>query len=565
MDDSARRKPPARRSLEPRVSSVNSIVSPQRHGREGREGHSLVQVLESLNRAQRETAGLTTDEQILRSYVHALERLFPKTRFAMRLSPLAADGAAIVQATTHHVRPDAMNEVAITEAGLLRGGFEQQGAAPVGMSVRRTYESILLTGQDEEPLPADGFDAALSRAGEVIGVLCAEFDRGAELPTRLEDALLIAATQTSAAIESGRLRREALHLRDYLDKLLEHANIPVLVIGRDRSVRVVSSAFGRITGLDRAELVANDVLRLAGPSERARVLSAFVSTLRGREVEPFELRLPKAGGGHARLQFKLAPILDSDGAVAGVLAIGQDRTEVRELEGQVIHAEKLATLGQLAAGIVHEINNPLTSISVYGEYLLSKLKRSGAEHADLKRVERILRSSDRIMSFTRNLLTYARPSKEEAQPIDLNDVLREAVGFCEHIIREADISVELSYGEGLPKVNAVRGQLHQVFVNLITNACNATPKEGGRALLSTRLHGHDRILVEIQDYGVGIRAAELGRVFEPFFSTRRKGTGTGLGLSIVKNIIEDHHGSIEIDSEPGRGTTVSVTLPCLDL
>jgi PAS domain S-box-containing protein len=540
---------------------VKSIITPRRRGA---EANTLSQILESLNQAQRETAGFATDEKILRSYVHALERLYPKTRFAMRLSPQAAGTTAIVQATTHHVRLEVMDEVSITEAGLLRAGFVQPATPPNGMTLRRTYQAILVAGPAEESLPADGFDAPLSRAGDAIGVLAAEFERGAELPARLEDAVLIAATQASAAIESGRLRRESLHLRDYLEKLLEHANIPVLVIGRDRGIRVVSSAFGRITGLDRTELVAKDVLRLAGPSERVRVLSAFVSALRGRDVPPFELRLPKAGGGSARLQFTLAPILDSEGRVAGVIAIGQDRTEVRELEGQVIHAEKLATLGQLAAGIVHEINNPLTSISVYGEYLLSKLTRSGAEHADLKRVERILRSSDRIMSFTRNLLTYARPSKEEAQPILLNEVLHEAVDFCDHIIRDAGVSVELDYGENLPKVNAVPGQLHQVFVNLITNACNAAPEEGGRVRLSSRLHSHDRICVEIQDNGVGIQETELNRVFEPFFSTRRKGTGTGLGLSIVKNIVEEHRGTIEIDSEAGRGTTVLVTLPCLD-
>jgi signal transduction histidine kinase len=306
------------------------------------------------------------------------------------------------------------------------------------------------------------------------------------------------------------------------------------------------------------------VLQLTGQSERVKVLAAFVSALRGADVPPFELRLPKAGGGNARLRFTLAPILDVEGQVAGVMAIGQDRTEVRELEGQVIHAEKLATLGQLAAGIVHEINNPLTSISVYGEYLLSKLTRTGADPSDLKRVERIMRSSDRIMSFTRNLLTYARPSKEEAQPVRLNDIVEEAVGFCEHIIREAEVTVVRDYGEDLPKVNAVPGQLHQVFVNLITNVCNAAPEVGGRVRLSTHLQGRDRIRIDVEDNGVGIRAAELERVFEPFFSTRRKGTGTGLGLSIVKNIVEQHRGTIEIQSEVGTGTTVSVTLPCSD-
>jgi PAS domain S-box-containing protein len=561
MDDSAHKKPANPPSLGPRVSSVNSIVAPRR--REA-ESPTLARVLESLNQAQRETSGFVTDEKILRSYVHALERLFPKVRFAMRLSPTTVEQTAIMQAATHRIRPEAMHQVSITEAGLSRAGFAQPMAPPSGMSLRRTYQAILLAGPAEEPLPADGFDAPLARGGEVMGVVAAEFDRRAELPARLEDAVLIAASQASAAIESAGLRRESLHLRDYLEKLLEHANIPVLVVGRDRSIRVVSAAFGRITGLDRGELVSKDVLQLAGPSERVRVLSAFVSALRGRDVPPFELRLPKAGGGHARLQFTLAPILDSEGRVAGVIAIGQDRTEVRELEGQVIHAEKLATLGQLAAGIVHEINNPLTSISVYGEYLLSKLTRSGAEHADLKRVERILRSSDRIMSFTRNLLTYARPSKEEAEPVSLNDVVEEAVGFCEHILGEASLTVVRDYGENLPTVNAVPGQLHQVFVNLITNACNAAPEVGGRLRLATRLQGNDRILVEVEDNGVGIRASELGRVFEPFFSTRRKGQGTGLGLSIVRNIVKDHQGTVEIASEPGGGTTVLITLPCLN-
>ncbi|MDH3817379.1 MAG: hypothetical protein OES21_02120, partial [Myxococcales bacterium] len=182
--------------------------------RQRAEDNTLAQILESLNHAQRETAGFATDEKILRCYVHALERLYPQTRFAMRLSPRAAEQPAIVQAATHHIQTEALDEVAITEAGLLRGGFALPVAPPSGMTLRRTYESILLAGPTEESLPADGFDAPLARAGEVFGVLVAEFDRGTEVPARLEDAVLIAATQASAAIESGRLRRESLHLRD---------------------------------------------------------------------------------------------------------------------------------------------------------------------------------------------------------------------------------------------------------------------------------------------------------------------------------------------------------------
>ncbi|MFZ1865791.1 MAG: ATP-binding protein [Polyangiales bacterium] len=559
MDDSARKKPPVSSSANPRLSGVKSIVTRKRRAA---ERPTLTEILGSLHQAQRETAGFATDDRILRSYVHALERIYPEVRFAMRLAPRSVERTSIVQATTHRIRADAMDEVFLTEAGLVRAGLGQPIAAPSGISLRRTYEPILLAGPREEAFPIDGLDAPLILGGEVIGAVAAEFERGA-LPAGLEDAVLVTASHASAAIESGRLRRESLHLRDYLEKLLEHANIPVLVVGRDRSIRVVSSAFGRITELDRRELVGKDLLQLAGQSDRVRVLSAFVHALRGREAPPFELRLPMAGGRQARLEFTLAPILDSEGRVAGVIAIGKDRTEVRELEGQVIHAEKLATLGQLAAGIVHEINNPLTSISVYGEYLLSKLSRAGAEAADLKRIERILRSADRILSFTRNLLAYARPSREEAQPVSINDVLEETVLFCEHVIREAHVTMERDYGEELPEVSAVPGQLHQVFVNLITNACNAADADGGRIRLSSRLCGRDRIEVRVEDDGVGIPSTEIDRVFEPFFSTRRKGKGTGLGLSIVKNLVEQHRGTIEIESELGRGATVVVTLPCL--
>jgi len=559
MDDPAPRKPRRGQSSQPRVSAVKSIVRPRRRTEEP----TIPEILEALNQAQNETRGFGTDENILRAYVHALESLYPTVRFAMRLvRQVAAEPASVVQAATHRIATEALHTVTITEAGLVRGGLWEAAPALGELTLRRTYQPILEAPPDDAPF-SDGFDAPLARAGEVIGVVVAELDRRASFPTSLETAVLMSASQASAALESASLRREASHLRDYVDKLLEHANIPVLVVGRDRGIRVVSRAFARITGIERDALVSKDVLQLAPQSERVHVLSAFVGALRGRDVAPFELQLPKAEGGSARLAFKLAPILDSEGRVAGVIAIGQDRTEVRELEGQVIHAERLATLGQLAAGIVHEINNPLTSISVYGEYLLGKLTRSGAESSDLKRIERILRSSDRIMSFTRNLLTYARPSKEEARDVAVNETIDEAVDFCDHLAREANVTIIPDYAEDLPRIRAVPGQLHQVFVNVITNACNAAGKDGGVVSIRTHRYGNDQIEIVVEDNGIGIPEGDLEKVFEPFFSTRRKGKGTGLGLPIVKNIVEQHQGQIQIDSKSGERTVVSIILPCL--
>ncbi len=559
MDDPATKKPGRGQSLSPRVSSVKSIVRPRQRTGEP----TVTEILETLNQAQNEARSFATNENILRAYVHALESLYPNVRFAMRLArPTGAETASVIQAATHRLIAKAQQAVTITEAGLVRGGLWEATPPLGGLTLQRTYEPILEAPPDDAQF-SDGFDAPLTRGTEVIGVLVAEFDRREPFPTTLETAVLIAANQAGAALENNSLRREAGHLRDYVDKLLEHANIPVLVVDRDRGIRVVSRAFARITGIEREALMAKDVLQLAPQSERVSVLSAFVNALRGRNVAPFELQVPRAEGGSARLMFKLAPILDSEGRVAGVIAIGQDRTEVRELEGQVIHAERLATLGQLAAGIVHEINNPLTSISVYGEYLLGKLKRSGAESSDVRRIERILRSSDRIMSFTRNLLTYARPSKEEAREISINETIAEAIDFCDHLTREAKVTIIPDYAEGLPRMRAVPGQLHQVFVNVITNACNAAGKDGGVVSIRTRRLGNDQIEIVVEDNGIGIAEGDLEQVFEPFFSTRPKGKGTGLGLPIVKNIVEQHQGQIQIDSKPGERTTVSIVLPCI--
>ncbi len=542
-------------SLQPRVSAVKSIITPRR----GAEAPPLAEILGCLHEADLETRGFASEGNILSAYVHGLERLYPNARFAMRMVPSSSHRTEMVQAATHRIGSEASVTVTLTEGALSRAGI-WAGAKPVaGLTFERTYRPVMEANDEEAPY-IDGFDVPLTRGAEVVGVLAVEFDRRQPLDEGLEATALIAGAQASRALENGSLRRETAHLRDYVEKLLEHANIPVLVVGRDRSIRVASRAFRRITGIAQSELVAKDLLQLAPQSERVSVLSAFMDVLRGNSVPPFELQLPRADDGAARLSFKLAPIVDAAGRVAGVIAIGQDRTEVRELEGQVIHAEKLATLGQLAAGIVHEINNPLTSISVYGEYLLDKLSRRGAEADDLGRIERILQSADRIASFTRNLLTYARPSEEEATEVSATRVLDEAVDFCEHLLRHARLEVGRHYAPGLPEVRAVPGQLHQVFVNLITNACNAASDAGGTLTLRARKADDGRIEIQLEDDGVGIAPGDLDQVFEPFFSTRRHGKGTGLGLPIVRNIIEEHGGKIALESKLGAGTIASIRL-----
>ncbi len=247
-----------------------------------------------------------------------------------------------------------------------------------------------------------------------------------------------------------------------------------------------------------------------------------------------------------------------------VLALRASLREARAqeaLRGQIIQAEKLASLGKIAAGVVHELNNPLTSILAYSEYLRRKGERSGFDPSDLERLARINEAADRILRFSRDLITYSRPSTEEPGPVSLHDIIDRALIFCEHLLDETGVTVERSFGDILP-VRGVIGPLTQVFVNLFTNAAHAMHEHGGRLSITTAMsRNNSYVTVIICDDGHGIETEHLPRIFDPFFTTKTDGTGTGLGLSIVRSIVATHGGTIHADARAPRGTTFTVDLP----
>jgi two-component system NtrC family sensor kinase len=235
--------------------------------------------------------------------------------------------------------------------------------------------------------------------------------------------------------------------------------------------------------------------------------------------------------------------------------------ELRALQEQLMQSEKLASLGQIAAGIVHELNNPLSAIAAYSEYLWRKAERAGGPAADdLQRLRRIHEAADRILRFSRELVAYARPSSGETSPVALNGVVDQAVGFCEHALSQSGVRVAREYAERLPPVQGVAPELIQVFVNLITNACHAMPNGGGLLTIGTS-YERGMVCAAVVDNGHGIEPGLLPRIFDPFFTTKLAGQGTGLGLSIVRHIVARHGGHVVVESDPGQGTRFYVSLP----
>jgi len=236
------------------------------------------------------------------------------------------------------------------------------------------------------------------------------------------------------------------------------------------------------------------------------------------------------------------------------------------LEQRMIHADKLATFGQVAAGVVHELNNPLTSIVAYSDYLIRRaIELGGRDVEDVERLRRISDAANRMLRFTRELVSYARPSGGAPAPVVLHAVIDRAIAFCEHVLSGAGMRVERVYGQDVLTVRAVSEQLVQVFVNLITNACQAAPAEDGRIIVQTSCRtidsGRRTVMVVIEDNGTGIAAEHVAHVFAPFFTTKGERNGTGLGLAIVKSIVESHGGEISVDSQLGRGTRFIMELP----
>jgi signal transduction histidine kinase len=236
--------------------------------------------------------------------------------------------------------------------------------------------------------------------------------------------------------------------------------------------------------------------------------------------------------------------------------------ELEALSSHMVQAEKLASLGQIAAGVVHELNNPLTSIVAYTDFLTRRAHSKGADPDEIERLRRIGESAGRMLRFTRDLVTYARPSSETPVAVSIHVVIDQALAFCEHVLGEAGAMVERTYAPDLPMVHGMPEQLAQVFVNLVTNACHAMPLNKGVLAIATSKGSEDgAIHVVVEDNGHGISDDNMPHIFAPFFTTKTDGRGTGLGLSIVKNILDNHDADVRAEPVHPSGTRFVLVIP----
>ena len=360
-------------------------------------------------------------------------------------------------------------------------------------------------------------------------------------------------------------------LRLRLAAMVESADDAIAGARLDGVVDYWNPAAERILGWSAHDVVGRKLESLFAEGRRGDAAVMIERARHGEAIRNVEFACVRADGTEASVSVTLSPTR-VDGAVAGISAILRDVSERKELAARLAVTDRLASVGTLAAGLAHEINNPLAAAIANLEFIEGEVKDlEGAVEASRmppgwsQRLREPLSeartAADRIRQILRDLRLFSKPDENRRGPVDVVQVIESTLRMAWQEIRHrARLVKEL---ENVPPVDGSEGRLAQVFLNLVVNAAHAIPEgaaDSNRIRIAARAIEDGRVLVEIEDSGEGIAPENLSRIFEPFFTTRRAGMGTGLGLPICQQIVHSLGGEIRVESEPGKGTKVLVTL-----
>jgi PAS domain S-box-containing protein len=346
--------------------------------------------------------------------------------------------------------------------------------------------------------------------------------------------------------------REIEETKQYLENLLENANDVIYTLDTEQRFTYVNSKI-EAWGYRKDDLLGRPYLALLSKRHRGRRLK---STLDIGAKQVYEVEVVTRTGEPRAVMVSVSPLHAVEGAILGVLGIARDMTETKKLEQRIRNSEKLASVGRLAAGVAHEINNPLGGIL----NCLYNLRKGMLSPSRLEEYRVSMEDGvRRVQKIVRQLLDFSQQDEPEFAPTDINHVVDRVLVLTTHLFAPNRIRLETGFGQGLPNVMLDRHMIEQVLMNLVLNAVQAMKDGGGLTIRTSVVEGV--CLIEVRDTGSGIPPSVLPRIFDPFFTTKSEGEGTGLGLSVSLGIVERHGGKILVDSEVGKGTTFTLCLP----
>jgi two-component system, NtrC family, sensor kinase len=348
-------------------------------------------------------------------------------------------------------------------------------------------------------------------------------------------------------------------LKEFNENIVESINVGILAIDLEDRIESWNAQMEAMYAVSRSEALGQRVSDVF-PAQLIEAIDSFRNEQGVHHL--YKFRLTTRAGEQRTVNIAVAPLLSRDFISVGRIILVDDITERVTLETQLSQADKLSSIGLLAAGVAHEINTPLAVISSYAQ-MLSKQMRGDTRLGPV--LDKITQQSFRAAEIANGLLNFSRTSTTEFRSTDLNQVIRDTLSLLEHQFKTAQIEVDLELTDELPAINGNQGKLQQVFLNLLLNAKEAMPG-GGNLRVATLVNGH--VEAVISDSGSGIAPEHMKRIYDPFFTTKtmpKPGDrrGTGLGLSVSYGIIQEHAGKIQVESAVGAGTTFHLEFPLL--
>lgn len=416
--------------------------------------------------------------------------------------------------------------------------------------------------------------APLHINGEVKGAVIVGFTKESDCPESSQ-RLIDAATQMSAmsinltayyeATLNTSINQAKEEHRKFTEAVLDTLPVSLYVIDRDYNIVVWNRhrEIG-IQGMPRDAVIGRNVFEVLAKYPKGTLSDEFARAFESGKIERIEQQTTDDEGNTKHWLVSKVPMKNEAGEVTHVITVGEDVTMRVDAIHAVGRAEKLAAVGRLAAGVVHEINNPLATISACAEALESRVDEGvfgkSEDVDDLSEYLGLIRSEAfRCKSITTGLLDFSRVRTGNRHEIDVGEIIKSSVNLLRHQKRGDNIEFKLEVSEELPLIKADEGLIQQSIIALATNGIDAMPDGGTltfRAFAEAR-----RIIIEVGDTGHGIKTDDISKIFEPFFTTKEVGRGTGLGLSVCYGIITDHGGRLNVRSSVGNGTTFTIYLP----
>ncbi len=373
---------------------------------------------------------------------------------------------------------------------------------------------------------------------------------------RVEQVVLLTEGITKQAGCKKKVRRP----ERYLVNVVEDASDIIVSMNQLGKIITWNRAGERITGFSALELMGCHITSICAPSYIESLLHGLQKAMKGEMVKNFEVEVISKRGKMIPFAWNFSSMKDENDRPVGVVGVGRDLTETKQLQTQLVQSAKLASLGVLAGGMAHELRNPLGIAAAASQMLLEKPHDTKLLKECAKRIHSNIARAAEIIE---DLLQFARPSIKRGESVNVNKSLNDVLQEIKKRFAAQQVTLCKDLSTSLPAIRADGKLLKQVFLNIIANSCNAMPK-GGLLYIKTELKGGEGahfLEVSIRDNGVGMSKNYIDKLFDPFFTTMPLGKGTGLGLSICYGIIKGHGGEIKVESKENEGSTFTILLP----